>query len=247
MSEYQFLSLNPHSAQPLYLQIRDAVIDYIDFNNLQADAPLPSERELSETFSVNRMTVRKALNELEQSGSIYRKSGKGTFVAPPKLNQKLLVMTSFTDAVRNEGHTPGTKLLDYSMIMPRPSVRRALRVEDDCRVLKIKRLRSIDDEPFSVASSYIPEAVADHLRPDDFPGQSLYGLLKERCGIVMAKTVSSLETVSADDELAGYLEIAPGAPLFLMSGTTADEKGCIVEYFKVYYRGDRLKFSTESA
>ena len=235
------------SSRPLYLQIREALSDYIDYEDLQADDMLPSEREMSELFSVNRLTVRKALEAMIQDGIIYQVPGKGTFVARPKLDQKLLVMTSFTDAIRNEGHTPGTQLLDFKVVSPRPSILRALELEKNEEVLKIRRLRSIDKEPFCIATSFIPMKYAGKLNPDDFLERSLYDILKERCGLTMNKTRCSLEAVTSDDEAAAILRINSGVPMFLMSGTTSAQTGEMVEFFKVLYRGDRLRFSAESA
>lgn len=45
---------------------------------------LPSERELTAQYGVSRTTVRLALQELENRGSIYRRHGKGTFVSDIK-------------------------------------------------------------------------------------------------------------------------------------------------------------------
>jgi len=41
---------------------------------------LPPERDLSETYSASRNTIRKALNNLEEAGLVTRKVGSGTFV-----------------------------------------------------------------------------------------------------------------------------------------------------------------------
>ncbi len=41
---------------------------------------LPPERDLSETYSASRNTIRKALNNLEEAGLVIRKVGSGTFV-----------------------------------------------------------------------------------------------------------------------------------------------------------------------
>lgn len=59
-----FPKLNPKSPKPLYSQVKDAMNDYIELNNLQPNDPLPSERELAEIFQISRLTVRKALNLL---------------------------------------------------------------------------------------------------------------------------------------------------------------------------------------
>lgn len=53
----------------------------IDAGERAAGSRLPTENELSESYHVSRVTVRKALAVLSESGYLERKSGKGTFVA----------------------------------------------------------------------------------------------------------------------------------------------------------------------
>lgn len=52
----------------------------IEAGTLADGDQLPPERELSETYSASRSTIRKALNELEKQGLVSRKVGSGTFV-----------------------------------------------------------------------------------------------------------------------------------------------------------------------
>ena len=48
------------------------------------DAPLPSQNELRQKFACSTVTVRKALEKLEERGLIYRLQGKGCFVRRPE-------------------------------------------------------------------------------------------------------------------------------------------------------------------
>ena len=49
-------------AAPIYLQIKDQMIEEIQ--QLSANAPILSERDLAVKYNASRMTVRKAVNEL---------------------------------------------------------------------------------------------------------------------------------------------------------------------------------------
>lgn len=66
--------------KPRYLQIKEYLLDEINSGRIGRDEKLPSEKELCELFSVSRITVRKALEGLEESGLLYRVPGRGTFV-----------------------------------------------------------------------------------------------------------------------------------------------------------------------
>lgn len=78
---------------PKYIQIALNLEQKINQKAFKAGDALPPERELSAMFDVNRLTLRKAIDELVQKGLVVRKHGIGTFVAiPKKKNTKICVM-----------------------------------------------------------------------------------------------------------------------------------------------------------
>ena len=238
--------IDPKSPKPLYIQVKTAILDYIEENDLGPNSPLQSERELSQILSVSRLTIRKALDHLEQDGIIFRLQGKGAFVGSSKLQQPLLVLTSFTEAIRQEGHTPGTRLLGFEIQENRRSICKKMALKPGSKLLRISRLRFVDNHPFSLATSYLDAAYARGLSPDELQNQSLYSLLNENFKVVPAKTQAYLEVVAVEHTEAALLNIKPGAPAFLMTGFTRSKSGDTIEYFEVLYRGDRLQFMTES-
>ena len=66
---------------PLYQQIIDGLKRDISEGRLPAGSPLPSFRQLAEQLMVSLITVKRAYEELEREGIIYRRQGLGTFVA----------------------------------------------------------------------------------------------------------------------------------------------------------------------
>jgi len=78
------LSLPPVSAaagKPLYEQLIEAIKAEIGAGRLAAHTPLPSFRALAAQLLVSVITVRRAYEELEREGVIYRRQGLGTFVS----------------------------------------------------------------------------------------------------------------------------------------------------------------------
>ena len=82
-------------AAPIYLQIKDQMIEEIQ--QLSANAPILSERDLAVKYNASRMTVRKAVNELVDEGYLYRDSNKGTFVAVERLLQRNTSVDPFAE------------------------------------------------------------------------------------------------------------------------------------------------------
>ena len=69
------------AAGPLYQQIVDGLQREVSEGRLAPGAPLPSFRKLAEQLLVSVITIKRAYEELEQEGIIYRRQGLGTFVA----------------------------------------------------------------------------------------------------------------------------------------------------------------------
>jgi len=67
--------------KPFYIQIIDGIRREVGSGRLAPHTPLPSFRELAEDLLVSLVTVKRAYEELERAGIIYRKQGLGTFVA----------------------------------------------------------------------------------------------------------------------------------------------------------------------
>jgi GntR family transcriptional regulator len=65
----------------LYQQIVDGLSREVSEGRLPAGAPLPSFRQLAEDLLVSVITVKRAYEELEREGLIYRRQGLGTFVS----------------------------------------------------------------------------------------------------------------------------------------------------------------------
>src|SRR5215475_13588175 len=73
--------ISPAAPGALYQQIVDAVKREIAADRLLPGSPLPSFRALAEELLVSLITVKRAYEELEREGIIYRRQGLGTFVS----------------------------------------------------------------------------------------------------------------------------------------------------------------------
>lgn len=74
--------ISPAASGALYAQIVEGLKCEISEGRLQPGAALPSFRVLARDLLVSVITVKRAYEELEREGIIYRKQGLGTFVAP---------------------------------------------------------------------------------------------------------------------------------------------------------------------
>ena len=75
---------DPNEASPLYLQLAQKLAQAIREGQYKADEALPSERVLSESLDLSRVTARKAIDRLVEQGLIIRKRGSGNYIALPE-------------------------------------------------------------------------------------------------------------------------------------------------------------------
>lgn len=87
-------SISPAAPGPLYQQIVDGLKREVGEGRLQPGASLPSFRALAESLMVSVITVKRAYEELEREGIIFRKQGLGTFVAEDGANRNREVKRS---------------------------------------------------------------------------------------------------------------------------------------------------------
>ena len=83
-------------SSPIYIKIHNQLRENIEDGKWKVGERIPAERELANQFSVSRMTLRQAIQELVDEGILERRVGSGTFVANRKVQERMSGVTSFT-------------------------------------------------------------------------------------------------------------------------------------------------------
>ena len=96
---------------PKYVKIQNYILDAIQSGKYRPGSKLPTEKELSEKFSVSRITVNKALKELSVAGVLEGVRGSGTFVSDRP--QVPLEASAFVSAIK---FTPTEKARVHEVI-----------------------------------------------------------------------------------------------------------------------------------
>jgi GntR family transcriptional regulator len=73
--------ISPAALGPLYEQIVEGIKKEVSEGRIKPGEPLPSFRSLAEQLLVSLITVKRAYEELERQGIIFRKQGLGTFIS----------------------------------------------------------------------------------------------------------------------------------------------------------------------
>jgi GntR family transcriptional regulator len=228
---------------PKHIQLRQ-ILESMITEELTPDAPIPSERELMVKYAVSRMTVREAIGQLVIEGRLYRVRGKGTFVAPPRVDS-MLELTSFTEDMRRRGHEPSTVVLRSVQLVPPVAIRQALGLTASQSAYRIERLRIADGIPMALESGWYAADPAPGLLDRDLSG-SLYSILARSYGLVIDAAKQTLRSEIADAQTARILGVAVSAPLLVLDRTST-ASGRPVEHVRSWYRGDRYQVHIDLA
>jgi GntR family transcriptional regulator len=232
---------------PLYVQIAGSLLDRIESGELTPGDRLPPERELSEMLSVNRMTVRRALNMLEGQGLLLRRRGDGTYVAQPKIERQANQVFPFTKGMETRGYKPGAKLITFEKRLSETFVAKQLCLPVSAPVYRVTRVRLLNQEPVMLEEFTIPVHLFPDFEQHDISTRSLYEIFSTEYNVTILQAYQSLEPIIASDYVAGLLEIEEGFPLMLERRLAFNQYNQPVEYSKDLYRGDRFRFITEVA
>ena len=215
--------------QPLYEQLAN-MLRYRIENEMDPDDPLPSERELSDSYGLSRTTVRLALQELEHMGLIYRQRGRGTFVAD--------VSERATDLMG--GYK--TTILEFDTIEANKFLAQHMHVILGEKLFRIKRLRSADDVPMMLEVTYLPVSQFFSLTVHDVEQKSLYQIFEEDYNIKIGVAEEEFKASIARSDDATLLQISEGSPVLSLTRTTYNDRNIIVEFTLSVARADQFRY-----
>ncbi|EKT4483611.1 GntR family transcriptional regulator [Pseudomonas putida] len=239
------MPLNRSAMTFLYEQLAHRLLDEIH-QGLYADGRLPSEQALGERFSVSRVTVRQALDQLTSQGHIQKRHGKGTFVSDRPLLVKTHSLQGFYESLLEQGIHPETRLLEFQPL-----------TGDDPRVSMLgdvgalpfwmRRLYLIEGQPFALVSACLP-AAASKVSWQEASENPLYGILEHLLGFKVGQSDVKIGQQIPDVSVAQLLGTKTKQPLLTMNRASFDTSGLLLERSIVHMRPEyQFTFQSQGA
>ena len=217
-----------------YVRVRDYLRSLVTHELAVGDA-IPSERLLCERFGVSRMTVRQAVDTLVVDGLLEREQGRGTFVAPTKMDLEVR-LASFGEDMRRRGMEPSSKVLVAEEMAASPDIADVLELLPGELVFYLHRVRYADGVPMAIEQTWLPSRLSPGLFDAGVP-DSIYGELRRR-GLDPDWGEDTVAAGEIDVKDAALLGLQAGkAVLRLARRTFAGEIACA--YSRSSYRADR--------
>ncbi|MDQ0654196.1 GntR family transcriptional regulator [Pseudomonas cedrina] len=226
-------------------QAVQALLEMLERPEFGPTERIPAERDLAEHLGISRMTLRKALQTLVDRGILERRGNRGTFVTAPGVERPLntVARKGIAEVVEQAGARPGSKLLYFEQTQASARVARLLKIQEGDALLTIRRLRTVDQKPFCIETSYIPAARApDLVAADLIEGASLYALLLARYQIEIDSDEGTLGVATMNDQEARLLDVEPGTAALVYRGVIFDRQGQPVEYLVSVNHPQRVVF-----
>lgn len=227
------------SALPLYLQIKEMLVRQIRSGLYQPHQALPTEQQLMDQYRVSRITVRRALSDLANEGLVYRKVGRGTFVAADPIVETVTELVGHLEELQRRGLDPEVVLLEQEVRMAPPEAMAALR--DAAVVLFTRRRVAVYGEPLLLLDLCLPSDIGLLLDPQELTGVPVHALLERRGLVAYAgeQRVAARGVTVREGELLG---IDPGAPVLEVVRTEWTSSGRELLWSRALYRGDRYQY-----
>ena len=234
----------PADPTPLYAVVESQIAADISGGQFPVGSQLPTEEQLIQRFSVSRTTVRKAIQNLSDRGLIEIRRGTGTFVAQPKITQDLTELTGFVEDMEALGHAASARLIDQRVIAADAYVAQRLRMAIGTNVIRIQRVRIANEIGMSFDETYLPLRIGEKIVRHDLEANPIFTLLEQRYSIPLVEADYNLEAVSATSDVASALSVQVGSPIFLIERTSYTVGDQPVDYERLFYRGDLIRFKT---
>ena len=218
----------------------------------------PGELALMQQFSVARVTVRRALEQLAAEGLISREPGRGTRSLLPSdvhglnaSNAPAFVekgyragLTGLLENLVSMSQQTTVKVLEVEAIAATGSVADALQIQVGATVQKAVRVRSTTKGPLSYITTYVPGDIARRFGRRELAKKPILVLLEES-GVTVGRAQQTISARLADVQVARHLDIAVGSALLAVRRLIFDNKERPIQLLHGLYRPDRYEYEMQ--
>jgi GntR family transcriptional regulator len=219
----------------------------IAVGKLQTGTRLPAEDELCARFGVSRTTIRTAIQALVGRDLVEIRRGKGTYVTSPRIRQELTELCGFVEDMLAVGRQPTARLIGQRIEPADEVVAGKLALPPGTPVYRIERVRLADGVPVSFDETYLPLEIGEKIVSNDLEAEPIFSLLEEKYDLPLTEAEYQLEARAADAYVAQHLRIEPRSPIFWIERTSYCAGPRPIDYERLHYRGDLVRFVTRLA
>jgi GntR family histidine utilization transcriptional repressor len=160
---------------PQFALIKQFLEQQISSGELSSGAKIPTEQSLADSFSVSRMTARRAVQELADMGMLTRTPGSGTFVAEPIKTVPMIAITNLVDAAK-QSKTHSHRIISANAVQLAANKARLMGLMADTLVFQLNLLHLNNNRPIQWQQICVNRSLApallkqkmDKIDPNDY-------------------------------------------------------------------------------
>jgi len=233
--------MNKESFVPLHFQLFKEIKDQIVSGKFEPGDFLGTEKSLMEEYGVSCTTLRRALQSLVQSGYVYRKAGKGTFIRRVNVNENSSPLYSFIEEMELLGLKPKTHVLAITTMKANELIAKKLAVSKSSTVYTIKKLLETNSRPIGVWESYWQFDIGKRLAGYDL-NHNLFDTVENKLRITLGEAEADFKAALATQEEAKLIGVEENSPMLIMLRTNYSVSGRPILFGRTAYRGDIYSF-----
>jgi len=216
------------SLKPLYQQVRERLLLRLIDGDWIAGDVIPSEIQLARELGVSQGTVRKALDEMVRDNILRRKQGRGTFVASSE-DAEFVFQFFRLQPDTGDRVMPASVVISVRREKANASVAQLLEITRGTEIVKIERVRSLNDRPVIAETVILVRALFEGFPSAPEVPNNLYNLYAKRWGIRIGRADERLKAGGASPIEAERLGCAPNTPLLRVERVARDLSNRAVE------------------
>jgi GntR family transcriptional regulator len=220
----------------LFMVLRDQIAQGVYPNG----SAIPPEDDLCRQFGVSRITVRRAVSDLEQLGIVEKRPGRGTFVRATPSRKRPEATLGFLAGLRKTARETSVLVLRVESAVVPPAIASQLKLDLDELAVHAVRLRSLQGVPVMVTDAWVPSRIGSHITASELQRRPMFEILMSE-GVKFGRVVQEITAVAAEPSLASLLQVDIGSPMLRLVRVLYDPKRRPVQHLTIHVTSERSR------
>ncbi|MDR1794091.1 MAG: GntR family transcriptional regulator [Erysipelotrichaceae bacterium] len=221
-------TIDSESKTPIYYQLYMILQERIESGTYPEGSIFPSEAELVKEFGISRITVRRAISDLEHDGYIKTRKGSRATVLKIHKIKDTFAFESFSNETREKGEVPSNIIVAAELVEPSAKVLQLLDLQPGTKVYHLKRLRLRNNRISALHDTYINPGIGVVIDTQFDSDASLYEFYQQH-GIQLGYADETIEAKLPDKALRQDLYMEKSEPILYRERITFDKQGRPIE------------------
>lgn len=203
-------------------------------------ATLPTEDTLCQQLGVSRITVRRALQDLESEGLVERRQGRGTFVRESASGVESRPRLTLVGGLQRMALDTRVEVIEAGLRNPPPSIAALFEQEAGAEAVYALRVRRAAEVPLMITEAWLPARFARVVSMASLRKKALFELLLA-AGVKFGRVLQEFSAEGADPRSARLLDVGIGTPIVRLTRVLHDAAGAPVQHLTVRLTPERSR------